>query len=126
VPPSAALISNMIEFIRTSSPTIILNLSRSDSTMYTKLVSLSRNLYSLNFKKEAQEILILEGVDPAEIASALGLSPMPDEPTLDICEHSHGEEMPEEAEDASDFAELMEKLFGGEAPKEKKEDKDED
>lgn len=90
--------------------------------MYTKLVSLSKNLYGLNFKKEAQEILILEGVDPAEIASALGLSPMPEQ----LCEHHQDEKMQNDTDGESDFAELMEKLFGGPDLKEKNDDEDED
>ena len=84
--------------------------------MYEKLAKLSKKLYSLDLKKEAQEILILEGVDPAEILSALGLPEM-----------TEGHDSPcnlpnEEGEpvDAPDFEELMEKLFGD--LEEKKED----
>lgn len=82
--------------------------------MYKDLVKLSKNLFKLDFKKQAQEILILEGVDPEEIASALGLAPMPEE----ACPHSNLEI--EESND--DLQELMEKLFG---EPEKDDDKDE-
>ena len=88
--------------------------------MYTNLIKLSKNLYALDFKKEAQEILILEGVDPAEIASALGLDAMPEE------EGCGCPETPKEMENAPDFEELMEMLFGKGADKKKEVKKVED
>lgn len=87
--------------------------------MYARLIKLSKQLNSLDLKKEAQEVLILEGVNPEEIMSLLGL-PLMEEGMA--CEHK---EEPEEKKDSEeDFAELMEKLFGEDLTKEKKEDKD--